>query len=242
MTAVAQKNGRTAAMMALLVAAMVGLAFASVPLYRLFCQVTGFGGTPVRSDEAPGAVAGQVGVRFDANIEPSLPWRFEPVQKTIRIAPGARTQIFYRATNLSARTITGQAVFNVTPDTAGQIGVRFDANINPALPWRFEPVQKTVRVHPGARTQIAYRATNLTARRTTGTAVFNVTPTAAGKYFSKIECFCFSEQTLKGGESVDMPVVFFVDPKLREDPDLKSLDEITLSYTFYPVESPGAGS
>ena len=181
MTAVAQKNGRTAAMMALLVAAMVGLAFASVPLYRLFCQVTGFGGATVRAEAAPGA-------------------------------------------------------------TAGQIGVRFDANINPALPWRFEPVQKTVRVHPGARTQIAYRATNLTARRTTGTAVFNVTPTAAGKYFSKIECFCFSEQTLKGGESVDMPVVFFVDPKLREDPDLKSLDEITLSYTFYPVESPGAGS
>ena len=176
MTALAQRNGRTAMYMALLVAAMVGLAFASVPLYRIFCQVTGFGGTPVRAAEAPGAVAGQIGVRFDANIDPRLPWRFEPVQKTIRIQPGARTQILYRATNLTART-------------------------------------------------------------TTGTAVFNVTPIKAGQYFSKIECFCFSEQTLKPGESVDMPVIFFVDPKLLEDETTSHIDEITLSYTFYPVET-----
>ena len=165
-------------MMALLVLAMVGLAFASVPLYRLFCDVTGFGGTPLRADSAPGAVA-------------------------------------------------------------GQIGVRFDANINPALPWRFEPVQETVRIHPGARTQILYRATNLTARTTTGTATFNVSPAQAGRYFNKIECFCFSEQTLKGGEKVDMPVVFYVDPRIREDQATRAIDEITLSYTFYPVESDG---
>ena len=180
MTALAQRNTRTALWMALLAVAMVGLAFASVPLYRLFCQVTGFGGTPVRADRAPGAVA-------------------------------------------------------------GEIGVRFDANINPALPWRFEPVQKTIRIEPGARTQILYRATNLVARPTTGEAVFNITPTQAGQYFSKIECFCFTEQTLKGGQSVEMPVVFFVDPKIREDEDTKHIDEITLSYTFYPVESPATG-
>jgi len=179
-TALAQRNTRTALWMALLAVAMIGLAFASVPLYRLFCQVTGFGGTPVRADRAPGAVA-------------------------------------------------------------GEIGVRFDANINPALPWRFEPVQKTIRIEPGARTQILYRATNLVARPTTGEAVFNITPTQAGQYFSKIECFCFTEQTLKGGQSVDMPVVFFVDPKIREDEDTKHIDEITLSYTFYPVESPATG-
>ena len=178
MTALAQKNRRTGLTMALLVAAMVGLAFASVPLYRLFCQVTGFGGTPVRAEEAPGAVAGQVGVRFDANIEPALPWRFEPVQKTIRIQPGARTQVLYRATNLTARTTTGRAIFNVTPLKAGQ-------------------------------------------------------------YFSKIECFCFTEQTLRGGQSVDMPVVFYVDPRIREDETTRDIDEITLSYTFYPVETGG---
>ncbi|HEX6218718.1 MAG TPA: cytochrome c oxidase assembly protein [Sphingomicrobium sp.] len=178
MTALAQRNRRTGMMMALLVAAMVGLAFASVPLYRLFCQVTGFGGTPVRGEDAPGAVAGQIGVRFDANIEPSLPWRFEPVDRTVRIQPGARTQILYRATNL-------------------------------------------------------------TARETTGRAIFNVTPLKAGQYFSKIECFCFTEQTLRGGQKVDMPVIFYVDPRIREDEATKDIDEITLSYTFYPVESGG---
>jgi cytochrome c oxidase assembly protein subunit 11 len=179
-TAVAQKNTRTALMMALVAAAMVGLAFASVPLYRMFCQVTGFNGTPLRAEQAPGAVAGQVGVRFDANVHPGLPWRFEPVDHTVRIAPGARTQIAYRAKNLAARATTGQAVFNVSP-------------------------------------------------------------TQAGKYFNKIECFCFTEQTLKAGESVDMPVIFFVDPAIRTDPDTKGIDEITLSYTFYPVETASPG-
>ena len=172
---------RTALFLVLLVFGMTGLAFASVPLYRIFCQVTGFNGTPLRAASAPGAAT-------------------------------------------------------------GEIGVRFDANVNRALPWRFEPVQRTVKIVPGERVQIAYRATNLVARATTGTATFNVTPALAGQYFSKIECFCFSEQTLNGGESVDMPVVFFVDPKLRDDPAIRDLDEITLSYTFYPVENPNSGS
>jgi len=178
-TAVARKNARTARLMALLVAGMLALAFASVPLYRAFCQLTGFDGTPLRAEKAPGAVAGQIGVRFDANINADLPWKFEPVQETVRIAPGARTQILYRATNLTARTTTGQAVFNVSPEIAGP-------------------------------------------------------------YFSKIECFCFTEQTLKPGQSVDMPVVFFVDPKIRDDENTRNIDEITLSYTFYPVEKPEA--
>jgi cytochrome c oxidase assembly protein subunit 11 len=181
MMATMNRNTRTAMMAALLGLAMLALAFASVPLYRLFCQVTGFGGTPLRAESAPGAAVGQVGVRFDANI-------------------------------------------------------------NAGLPWRFAPVEKTIRIVPGERMQASYRATNLVARPTTGTAVFNVSPTLAGKYFSKIECFCFTEQTLKGGQSVDMPVVFFVDPKLYEDPATKHIDEITLSYTFYPVETGRAGS
>jgi cytochrome c oxidase assembly protein subunit 11 len=162
--------------MALLAAAMVALAFASVPLYRIFCQVTGFAGTTQRAEAAPGAVAGQIGVRFDANIDPALPWRFEPAER--------------------------------------------------------------VRIHPGQRTVVNYRATNLTARPTTGRAIFNVTPTQAGPYFSKIECFCFTEQTLKPGESVLMPIVFFVDPRIRDDEATRKIDEITLSYTFYPVEKP----
>jgi len=175
-TTLAQKNARVGRRAALFGLAMLALAFASVPLYRVFCQVTGFGGTTMRADAAPGAVAGQVGVRFDANIDPRLTWRFEPEQTRVTVRPGERTTIYYRATNLTART-------------------------------------------------------------TTGTATFNVSPTQAGPYFSKIECFCFSEQTLKGGESVRMPVVFYVDPKLRENEGTKDIDEITLSYTFYPVET-----
>ena len=174
MTAVAQKNARTALYMALIVAAMIGLAFASPVLYRTFCSLTGFGGTPLRAEKAPGAIAGQVGVRFDANVHPGLPWRFEPEQETVRVAPGAQTKIFYRAQNLSAKTITGQAAFNVSPDQVG-------------------------------------------------------------KYFKKIQCFCFTEQTLKAGETKDMPVIFFVDPAIEKDPDTKDIDEITLSYTFYPA-------
>ena len=176
MTAIARKNSRVALTMAVFAAAMLGLAFASVPLYRAFCQLTGFDGTPLRAEKAPGAVAGEIGVRFDANVDPRLPWRFEPERLRVEVAPGAQTKIFYRATNLSARTITGHAVFNVSPDTAGQ-------------------------------------------------------------YFNKIECFCFTEQTLKPGESVEMPVVFYVDPKIRQDDQTKAIDEITLSYTFYPVET-----
>ena len=180
MTSIAQRNRTVALRAALFGLAMLGLAFASVPLYRIFCQVTGFGGTTMKAEQAPGAVAGEIGVRFDANIAP-------------------------------------------------------------ALPWRFEPEQATVRIQPGARTVVNYRATNLTAGTTYGTASFNVSPAQAGQYFSKIECFCFTEQKLRPGESVRMPVTFFVDPKLRTDPATRDIDEITLSYTFYPVENPPSG-
>ena len=98
-----------------------------------------------------------------------------------------------------------------------------------------------MRVQPGAQTKIFYKAQNLSARAWTGQAVYNVTPDQAGKYFKKIQCFCFNEQTLKAGESVDMPVIFFVDPKIKDDPDTKDIHEITLSYTFYPVETGTAG-
>jgi len=175
-TSLAARNRIVGYRAALFGLAMLALAFASVPLYRIFCQVTGFGGTTLRADAAPGAVA-------------------------------------------------------------GQIGVRFDANINGALPWTFRPAQ-TVRINPGARTTIYYESANLADRPTTGRAVFNVSPAQAGAYFSKIECFCFTEQTLKAGEKVRMPVIFFVDPKIRTDEATRHIDEITLSYTFYPVESP----
>jgi cytochrome c oxidase assembly protein subunit 11 len=173
------RTARTAALAVLLVFGMTGLAFASVPLYRLFCQVTGFDGTTMRAaaDSAPGPIAGkEVAIRFDANTSPALPWRFKPEKHVETVAIGERDMAFYTAKNLSARAVTGSATFNVTP------------------------VQ-------------------------------------AGKYFTKIQCFCFSEQVLKPGEEVRMPVVFYVDPKFLDDPDTRDIREITLSYTFYPVDS-----
>ncbi|HYG48191.1 MAG TPA: cytochrome c oxidase assembly protein [Allosphingosinicella sp.] len=182
MTDLARRNTRTAGLAALLVLAMTGLAFASVPLYRLFCQVTGIGGTTQRAAEAPGPVAGkEMAIRFDANISSALPWRFRPEKPREIVTIGERDMAFYTARNLSARPVKG-------------------------------------------------------------TATFNVTPVQAGKYFSKIQCFCFNEQVLKPGEEVRMPVVFFVDPAILEDPDAKGISEITLSYTFYPVDSGAEGS
>jgi cytochrome c oxidase assembly protein subunit 11 len=182
MTDLARRNGRTAGFAALLVLAMTGLAFASVPLYRLFCQVTGIDGTTQRAEAAPGPVAGkEMAIRFDANTASALPWRFGPEKPREIVTIGEREMAFYTARNLSARTVKG-------------------------------------------------------------TATFNVTPVQAGKYFSKIQCFCFNEQILRPGEEVRMPVVFFVDPAILRDPDTKGISEITLSYTFYPVDSGAEGS
>ena len=166
-------------MAGLVVVAMVALGFASVPLYRIFCQVTGFDGTTQKAigAEAPGSVGKIINVRFDANVKPGMPWKFEPEQYVQRVAVGARDMEFFNATNLSDKPITGTASFNVTPNQAGQ-------------------------------------------------------------YFTKIQCFCFTEQTLQPGETMRMPVVFYVDPKLITDPNTSDITEITLSYTFYPVDSP----
>jgi cytochrome c oxidase assembly protein subunit 11 len=179
-SAQARRNQRTAGIAAFVVAAMVALAYASVPLYRIFCQATGFDGTTQRAEgkDAPGPVAGEsVSVRFDANTALTLPWKFQPERPTETVTIGERELAVYRAKNLSARAITGRATFNVSP------------------------VQ-------------------------------------AGKYFTKIQCFCFTEQILKPGEEVRMPVIFYVDPKFAKDPDTADITEITLSYTFYPVDEP----
>ncbi|PKP91591.1 MAG: cytochrome c oxidase assembly protein [Alphaproteobacteria bacterium HGW-Alphaproteobacteria-16] len=167
---------RTALLAVLGVCTMTGVAFASVPLYQLFCQVTGFGGTTQRAADAPGAVDARITVAFDSNTSPALTWAFKPEVASDKISIGARDMAFYTATN------TG-----------------------------------TVPV--------------------TGTATYNVTPAQAGKYFTKIECFCFTEQTLQPGETVRMPVIYYVDPKILTDPDTKDVEKITLSYTFYPVDS-----
>jgi cytochrome c oxidase assembly protein subunit 11 len=170
--------GLTAAACAVFVAGMVGASFAAVPLYALFCQVTGFGGTTQRAEAAP-----------DTTID---------------------------------RYVT----------------VRFDANVGNNLGWSFRPEIRSVRVKLGEIGEMRYIAENRTTDPSTGTATFNVAPGEAGLYFSKIACFCFTEQTLQAGERVEMPVTFFVDPALVDDPDYGATSTITLSYTFYPVSDP----
>jgi cytochrome c oxidase assembly protein subunit 11 len=177
-----RSNLRVAAIAAGVAVGMVGLSYASVPLYRLFCQVTGFGGTTQRADAAPQqATEHMVRVQFDANTSTNLDWAFHPVQESITVRIGEQNLAFYRATNESSQPLVG-------------------------------------------------------------TAVFNVTPVQAGAYFNKIQCFCFTEQLLEPGQSIDMPVSFFVDPELLNDPDAAGIKEITLSYTFYPVDKPKAVS
>jgi cytochrome c oxidase assembly protein subunit 11 len=171
-------------MAVLVAAAMLALGFAAVPLYRIFCQVTGLGGTTQRATESEAAAA--------------------------------------------AQSITGE-----------KISIRFDASMDRGLPWEFRPEQVTETVTIGQRSMAFYVARNNSAVPVTGQASFNVEPAQAGPYFNKIECFCFTEQTLQPGEEVRMPVLYYIDPKALEDDNMKGVQQITLSYTFH-VSKTGA--
>lgn len=173
MAAIRRRNGVTLAVLVSVAAGMMGLAFASAPLYRLFCAVTGYGGTP------------KLGVAASAASEGRL------------------------------------------------IKVRFDANTDPALPWRFRPAQREITVRVGEEVLAYYTATNLASEPVTGRAVYNVTPHKIASYFGKIDCFCFTEQTLAPGAEVSMPVSFVVDPAIFADANTREVTAISLSYTFY---------
>lgn len=160
--------------------AMVGVSYAAVPLYQLFCQVTGYGGTTQRVEQ----------------------YADEILNRTIK--------------------------------------VRFDANVSGSVNWDFKPVQREVELRIGETTQIAYLAVNKAKTPSSGQATFNVTPQSAGAYFNKIECFCFTETELQPGESLEMPVVFFVDPAIVDARETMNINTITLSYTFFPLEKENA--
>jgi cytochrome c oxidase assembly protein subunit 11 len=179
-----RRNGATVVLLISVVTGMAGLSFASVPLYRLFCAATGFGGTTQRAETAPSRIAAEL------------------------------------------------------------ITVRFDAQVAPGLDWGFRPLKSAIAVHPGAQNQVFFRAVNRTAEPVTAQAVYNVTPTKAGIYFDKLQCFCFNSQTLSPGQSVDMGVVFFVDPDISTDPSTSEVRSITLSYTMFraPESEPPTAS
>ncbi|MGI9425795.1 MAG: cytochrome c oxidase assembly protein [Hyphomicrobiaceae bacterium] len=170
-----KRHQRVALAAATVAVGMLGMAYAAVPLYQMFCQVTGFAGTTQRATAAPKqSLDRKITIRFDANTAGGLTWVFQPDAQTMDVRIGAETLAFYRARNTSQTALTGSATFNVAPE-------------------------------------------------------------AAGRYFNKIECFCFTEQTLQPGETVEMPVSFFVDPEIVKDSDARHISQITLSYTFYPV-------
>ena len=155
------------------VVGMVGLAFASVPLYRMFCQATGYNGT---------------------------------VQVGGAVAPGAG---------------------DVT------MTIRFNANVNPGLPWRFAPERRSMPLRVGEEGLAFYTATSTAAEATSGVATYNVTPEVVGRYFHKTACFCFNEQTLAPGQQAEMPLTFWVDPEITRDPNTAGIRTITINYTFF---------
>ncbi len=171
------KNTRTLLLVFCVAFAMVGLSFASVPLYRIFCQVTGWGGTTQVSQLTPNVVLD--------------------------------------------RTVT----------------VKFNADTERNFMWDFVPEQKDITVHIGAQALVSYKARNKASKTITGTSVYNVSPPKVGKYFHKTECFCFQEQTLTAGDQISMPVVFYIDPAFDTDPYMDDVQWITLSYTFYEVDT-----
>jgi cytochrome c oxidase assembly protein subunit 11 len=169
----ARRNRTVGAAAFAVVFGMVGVSFAAVPLYDLFCRVTGYNGTPmIGQAAAPGAGEMLVTVRFNANTQPDLPWRFEPAQPSVQLRVGEEGMGFYHARNLSDRPATGISTYNVTPEVVG-------------------------------------------------------------KYFHKTACFCFEEQTLAPGQEADMPLAFWVDPRIAEDPNTRGIRTITVSYTFF---------
>lgn len=175
-TAPINRNSRTALTIAAAALAMLGLAYASVPLYRLFCQVTGWGGVTGRAEAASGVVLDRpMTVRFDSQVAQGIPWTFKPEQLNQTLKVGETALAYYEATNNSSQPVKGRATFNVTP-------------------------------------------------------------AKAGVYFKKIHCFCFEEQVLQPGERVSMPVTYFIDPKIADDPNLDDVETVTLSYTFFPWE------
>jgi len=184
-----QDRNRRVGLAALLGAvAMLGLGYAAVPLYDLFCRVTGFAGTTQRATEAEA---------------------------------------------ISAATLASSA-------GGREISIRFDGSLAAGMPWSFHPEQVTDKVAIGQRDMAIYIARNNSSEPITGTATFNVEPEQAGQYFNKIQCFCFTEQTLHPGQEMRMPVQYYVDPKALDDPLMDGVEQITLSYTFHKAKEPSS--
>lgn len=205
-----ERNVQVAWYMAAVVVGAIGATYAAVPLYRVFCQTTGFGGTTQRVGEEPSALS-----------------------KFLRRAiPSSGTRVHTWTDDEAAEKLA-----KLRPlDNAELLTVRFDTTVSDILPWSFVPVQLDVKVVPGETALAFFRVTNHSNKAITGVATYNVHPPKVGLYFQKIQCFCFEEQRLLPGETVDMPVFFFIDPEIVKDPQVSYVRAVTLAYTFFQTD------
>jgi cytochrome c oxidase assembly protein subunit 11 len=215
----AERNVQVAWYLTAVVVGAVGATYASVPLYKMFCQATGFGGTTQR-------------VIFEGEDgEPNaLQKAFQSLMQ--KIAPKSSARVHTWTDEDAA-----QRLASLKPvENANLIVIRFDTTINDAMPWSFQPVALDVKVVPGETALSFFRVTNHSDKAITGVATYNVHPPKMGLYFQKIQCFCFEEQRLLPGETVDMPVFFFIDPEMLDDPQVSYITDVTLSYTFFQTD------
>mmetsp|Transcript_16584 Transcript_16584/g.45671 ORF Transcript_16584/g.45671 Transcript_16584/m.45671 type:complete len:308 (-) Transcript_16584:757-1680(-) len=212
-----ERNIQVAWYMAAVVVGAIGATYASVPLYKVFCQATGFGGTTQR-------------VNFEGE-EPNL------IERTVRsliqtVAPKSSAKVHTWTDEEAA-----QKLASLRPvQNANLVTIRFDSTVNDAMPWSFQPIARDVKVVPGETALSFFRVKNHSDKAITGVATYNVYPPKMGLYFQKIQCFCFEEQRLLPGETVDMPVFFFIDPEMLDDPQVSYVTNVTLSYTFFQTD------
>ena len=211
------RNVQVAWYMTAVVVGAIGATYASVPLYKVFCQATGFGGTTQR-------------VNFEGQ-EPGF------IEKTIRsamqtISPQSSARVHTWTDEEAA-----QKLASLKPvENANLVTIRFDTTVNDVMPWNFTPITLDVKVVPGETALSFFRVKNRSDKAITGVATYNVYPPKMGMYFQKIQCFCFEEQRLLPGETVDMPVFFFIDPEMLDDPQVAYVTDVTLSYTFFQTD------
>lgn len=204
--------------MTAVVVGAIGATYASVPLYKVFCQATGFGGTTQR-------------VNFEGGEQPGV------IETTMRsliqtVAPKSSAKVHTWTDEEAA-----QKLASLRPvKNANLVTIRFDSTVNDAMPWSFQPIARDVKVVPGETALSFFRVKNHSDKAITGVATYNVYPPKMGLYFQKIQCFCFEEQRLLPGETVDMPVFFFIDPEMLDDPQVSYVTDVTLSYTFFQTD------
>jgi cytochrome c oxidase assembly protein subunit 11 len=224
-----ERNLRLAWYMAAVAIGALGASYAAVPLYKVFCQTTGFGGTTQRvilnrNDEV--VRVGTVQYQIQRAIDQLKYWVGLSDSPSVRVI-----ETHTADDDVEQRLKTLRPVEN-----AELVTIRFDSTVTDTLPWSFVPVNTDVRVVPGETALAFFRVTNHSDHPITGVAVYNVHPAAVGRYFSKIQCFCFEEQRLRARETVDMPVFFYLDPDMLKDPQTAYVKSVTLSYTFFPTD------